>query len=228
MVREITFLLAADLKGIFHTEGAFYHTELNGESYACRGLAKISRRGVETDVADALFVMVNPGSCKPTDEDYLFPKYNKNLSEIPFVQANSDATQYQIMRLMERRGWNMIYIIKLSDLKAGNIEEFKAHLSLFEAQGNDSHSIFSGGRISEIVMLLAEKTRIIAGWGTQTFMKKRMVHALSVLTDSREVSGLPHKTNPYYYHPFPMVQHKYIKWLDNMCEVLDGVERHAR
>ena len=125
----MSFLLAADLKERFYTEGAFYHMELNGEGYACRGLAKIIRRGIETDIADALFVLVNPGSCQPLDENYHFPHYNDNLKQNPFVQANSDPTQYQIMRLMERRRWNMIYIINLSDLRAGNISNFK---DLFE------------------------------------------------------------------------------------------------
>ena len=138
----MSFLLAADLKERFYTEGAFYHMELNGEGYACRGLAKINRRGIETDIADALFVLVNPGSCQPEDEDYQFPCYSDDLKQIPLVKAKSDPTQYQIMRLMERRGWNMIYIINLSDLRAGNIDEFKMILNNFEGNLNDSHSIF--------------------------------------------------------------------------------------
>lgn len=221
----MSFLIAGDLKERFYTEGAFYQMELNGEGYACRGLARISRRGIETDVADALFVLVNPGSCQPTDEDYHFPNYNTDHSKIPFVQAKSDATQYQIMRLMERRGWNMIYIINLSDLRAGKIADFRDHLTLFEAQDNDSHSIFSSKRIDELALLLSEKTRIIAGWGTQPFMKDKMLLALTVLPEFGKVTGLPHKTNPYYYHPFPMVQHKCIKWVDDMCEVLEEEDR---
>jgi hypothetical protein len=224
----MSFLLAADLKERFYTEGTFYHMELNGKGYTCRGLAKISRRGMVTDVSDALFILVNPGSCQPTDEDYHFPNYNNNISEIPFVQANSDPTQYQIMRLMERMGWNMIYIINLSDLRAGNIAEFRDHLTLFEAQDNNSHSIFSRNRIDEVAMLLSEKTKIIAGWGTQSFMKEKMLHAISVLPEFGNVSGLPHNTNPYYYHPFPMVQHKCIKWLDDMCKVLEEADRLER
>lgn len=224
----MSFLPAADLKKKFHTEGAFYQTELNGESFTCRGLAKISRKGIETDVTDALFVMVNPGSCQPVNEAYQYPYFTGNLQEAPLVPAKSDPTQYQIMRLMERENWNIIYIINLSDLRAGNINDFKGYLKLFDAQNNNTHSIFSTERIDEIATLLSKNTKIIAGWGTQPFMKKKMQHALSVFSEYGKVFGLPHKTSPYYYHPYPMIQHKCIKWLDDMCVQLEGADRLER
>lgn len=219
------FLLAADLKKTFYTEGAFYHLDLDGESYKCRGLARISRRETKSEIADALFVLVNPGSCQPEYEDYQFPNYNNDISKIPFAQAKPDPTQYQIMRLMERRGWNMIYIINLSDLRSGNIEEFRMNLNNFEKKHNDSHSIFSGERKWTINSHLSLKTKVIAGWGTNSFISKRASHALSVLKELSKIHGLPHNTTPLYYHPFPMIKASCIKWLDDICEILDREDK---
>jgi len=111
---------------------------------------------------------------------------------------------------MERMGWNMIYIINLSDLRAGKISEFQNQLSKFEAQKNDSHSIFSTNRLAEIAKLLSENTRILVGWGTQPFMRDKMSNALTKLSNLGKISGLPHKTKPYYYHPNPMIKVKCI------------------
>ena len=163
---------------------------------------------------------MNPGSCQPTDEAYEFPYYNADLSKIPLIQAKPDPTQYQIMRLMERMKWNMIYIVNLSDLCAGNIDEFKRHLNDFETSRDDSHSIFSSSREGTIKSLVSERTKVIAGWGTKSFIKEKASYALSLISKHGKVYGLPHKAVPYYYHPYPMVQHKCIKWLDDMCEAL--------
>ena len=220
----MSFLSAADLNSEFYTEGSFYQLEVNGESYTCRSVAKIVRNDVETTSVDALFVLVNPGSCQPLDENYVYSTYD-NLNEIPFVRAESDPTQYQIMRLMERMKWDMIYIINLSDLRSGNISNFKTLLNIFEANINDKHSIFSDDRRTAIKNLLSEKTQIIAGWGTKSFIRKKAYRALDVLSDLGEVHGLPHKIEPFYRHPFPMIKERCVKWLDDMCEVLgEGVE----
>lgn len=212
---------AAELNAIFQTEGAFYSREANGEIYTCRSQARITRKGTVPAQADAVFVLVNPGSCQPENKSYKFPAYSSQYDEIPLVAAKTDPTQHQIMRLMERKKWDLVYIVNLSDLRAGNIDEFKELKKSFESDLNDSHSIFSIGRIRELEELIAEKTIIIRGWGTQPFMRSSMIHAMNILSGFDYNSGLPHKTRPYYYHPFPMVQHKCIKWLDDICEKLE-------
>jgi len=211
----MSFLSKVDLESIFYTEGSFYQLELNGESYTCRSLAKITRNNVKTIIVDALFVLVNPGSCQPIEKDYIYPAYD-NLKEIPFVRAASDQTQHQIMRLMERMGWNLTYIINLSDLQAGNIDDFRRKLKIFEANTNDIHSIFSDNRRKAIKILISENTHIIAGWGTKTFLRKKAYHALEVLSDLGEVRGLPHTIEPFYRHPFPMIKDKCMKWINDM------------
>ncbi|WP_239431135.1 hypothetical protein [Sporosarcina sp. ACRSL] len=107
----------------FTMEGIFYRLDVGRVDYVCRGLAKIARKGEACEEADVLFVMVNPRSCKPTDDLYVYPPYQDELFEIPIVMAKQDPTQYQLMRLMERMKWNRLYIINLSDLRAGNLTD---------------------------------------------------------------------------------------------------------
>ena len=57
--------------------------------------------------------------------------------------------------------------------------------------------------------------------GNKTIHKEKMLHALSVLSEFGEVCGLPHKKESFLSHPFPMVKDKCVKWLDDMCEVLE-------
>lgn len=220
----MSFLLKADLNRKFCTEGAFYYLKLNEVKHICRGLAKISRRGVESDTADALFVLVNPGSCKPEDETYEFPAFNEDLKQVPFVQAQTDPTQYQIMRLMERMKWNMVYIINLSDLRAGNMDEFRKLSNYFESNSDNRHNIFSSNRKGILTSLLSKKTKIIAGWGKNTIIKERAKIALDVLEKLSEVHGIPYEKRPYYKHPFPMLQQKCIKWLDDIQQTLEELK----
>ena len=213
---------AAELNAVFQTEGAFYNRVIHDEVYSCRSQAKITRRDAIAEHVDAVCVLVNPGSCQPKSDTYVFPSYSNRFNEVPFVPAKTDPTQHQIMRLMERQAWNSVYIVNLSDLRAGKIDDFKESKNNFEASLNDSHSIFSSQRIQELKDLVDENTTVIAGWGAQAFMKTEMLHALEILSAFNPVQGLPHPTHPYYYHPFPMVQHKCIKWLDDICVKLEG------
>ncbi|MFZ3580395.1 DUF1643 domain-containing protein [Virgibacillus sp. DJP39] len=215
----MSFTPALELRKRFYTEGAFYQLDLSGLSYICRGLAKVSRKGVTTVEADALFVLLNPGSCRPADSDYQLPTFNNQLDRIPLVQAETDPTQYQIMRLMDRMQWNMVYIINLSDLRAGSVKDFKASLDNFESHQNETHSIFSLDRKENIHSLLSKETKLIAGWGINPLIKNRACHALTYLTEIG-VHGLPHVEHPFYYHPYPMIKEKCIKWLENISEKL--------
>lgn len=221
------YLKANVLNQIYLTEGAFYQIELEGKSYSCRVLARICKRGSNANIADALVVMVNPGSSQPTDQEYVIPPYNKNLMEIPMVEANSDQTQHQLMRLMEARGWDMIYIINLSDLIDGNLASFQEILKTFSTHENNEHSIFSPNRREQIKHLFSDDTIIIAGWGVQPFKKEEMQNALKFFEKYGKVFGLRHQTYPYYLHPKPALIEKQILWLENMNNLLDSEnERH--
>lgn len=218
----MSFILAQDLRKMFYTEGVFYTKELNGEKFACRSVARIRRKGADTTQADAVFVMVNPGSCEPVAENYEYPPFVETMNDLPFVPARSDQTQYQIMRLMERKRWDLVDIVNLSDLRAGKIQNFRSYIQKFNLENDNTHSIFSENRIEEVRRLVGEDTVIIAAWGTHRAKRQRMIDAIEILTNMGEVNGLPHETAPYYYHPFPMVKEKCIKWLDDICLQLEA------
>lgn len=57
----------AELLKTFHVLGSFYKVQTEGEIFNCRSQAKLIRKGVQTDDLDAIFVLVNPGGCKPSD-----------------------------------------------------------------------------------------------------------------------------------------------------------------
>lgn len=216
------FLSSDVLNQKFYTEGAFYHIEMNGKNYQCRGLARICRRNALAQTADAIVVMVNPGSSQPIDKDYVFPLSQDNIRKIPMVPARSDQTQHQLMRLMEFRGWNLIYIINLSDLRTGSLSEFHALLKEFTEQGNQEHSIFSAKRREQINTLRSNHTKIIVGWGVQEQMKAQMREAIEVLEAETKIYGIPHRTQPFYLHPKPALIEKQKDWLKKMNEMLDS------
>ena len=222
------YLKANVLNQKFLTEGAFYRIELEGKSYHCRGLARICRRDSKADIANALVVMVNPGSSQPTDKEYVIPPYHENLMEIPMVEASSDQTQHQLMRLMEFRGWDMIYIINLSDLIEGNLASFQDALNAFRNNENHEHSIFSPNRREQINKLLSKNTKMIVGWGVQPIMKKEMYEALMILEEHGKVIGVRHQTPPYYLHPKPALIEDRIQWLVHMKKLLDSEKQRKK
>lgn len=217
----MSFTPKAELTAVFKTEGAFYRRIAEGEEFNCRSLAKITRRDAGTREADAVFVMVNPGSCEPENSCYTYPLFTKNYHQVPLIPAKTDPTQVQIMRLMERQNWDCVYVVNLSDLCSGNIDTFKQLKKRFETSWNDTHSIFSEPRIQEIEYLIGEKTVFIAAWGTQSSMASSMMQALTLLPSFGPVCGLPHAKHPYYLHPKPMLKQGCINWLNEMCNSLD-------
>ncbi|NYF23660.1 hypothetical protein [Sporosarcina sp. JAI121] len=218
------YLRSEDLKGLFQTEGAFYELIVSGRLHICRSVAKISRRGVATTVADALFVLVNPGSCAPSDDTEVLTTNPESIADLPFVQAKSDETQRQVMRLMDRMKWNMTYIINLSDLRVGNIEGFRHVLHYMDVNEYDAHSIFTPHRLGEIDRLLSPDTKIIAGWGVSPLIKQRAFEALTVLTEKGTLNGHRHETEPFYYHPYQYGKTKSKAWVDAVAEELgEGV-----
>lgn len=214
------YLGSKDLKNLFQTDGVFYELDVNGNNHFCRSTAKISRSGVVTDEADALFVLTNPGKCVPLDEKNVLPVNPENIADLPFIEARPDETQYQVMRLMERMKWDMIYMISLSDLCAGNTKEFIRHLYYMDFNKSRKHSMFSTDRLGEIDKLLSPDTKMIAGWGVSEEIEKRATEALAMLTKKGTVNGYRHKTAPFYYHPYQYGRKKRVEWMDCVEEGL--------
>ena len=190
--------------------------ETNGRTQLCRNLAAIRRIGTETETPDSLFVLLNPGQCLPASGEDSIPFAEGPLDELPLMEAKPDYTLRQLMRLMERMKWDYVQVINLTDLRSGKFIEFKETQQYMLAQGDSRHSIFSPERRSELESCVAAAGTVIAGWGTESYIRKAAGDAYALLSELRTVHGLPHQNHPLYYHPFPWIKEKCIQWLDDM------------
>ena len=72
----VNFVLSDQLKKLFTVFGGFYDLEIsNSMALPCRNVLEIYKKdffisnGFQSN-ADALFIMMNPGSSEPKDRDY--------------------------------------------------------------------------------------------------------------------------------------------------------------
>ncbi|WP_404469640.1 hypothetical protein [Sutcliffiella horikoshii] len=210
----------AELLKVFRVEASFYKRKIGDEYITLRNQARIIRRGYsDTTTSDAVVMMVNPGSCNVSDKNYNIPILNPVTERVPFVEANSDQTQEQLMRLMDIRVWNHLVIINLSDICSGNIDVFFSYLRKVV---EDDHSILSDARIKELEFILANnRGPVIAAWGTNSRIKKPAKIALEHPL-LKPIVGLRHELCPYYLHPRPALMEKRALWLHNINRLLGG------
>lgn len=204
----------------FEVEASFYNITIGDQTFECRNQAKVKRKSIETDEFDAIFVLVNPGSCNPLDKNFEISEIDPRNDLIPFVKAKSDSTQWQIMRLMKLKEWDQVNIINLSDLCSGSLKIFRAKLAEAESLSFHHHSIFSDERQKELKKILdANKGPVILGWGTERFIKNK---ANEVLQNHLIVNyiGWRHSDDPYYFHPNQRLKARKIEWLKNIEKML--------
>lgn len=215
----------AELLKVFRVEASFYKSKIGDEYITHRNQARIIRRGYSgTTPSDAVVMMVNPGSCNARDKNYNIPTMNPVTDSIPFVEANSDQTQEQLMRLMEKRGWKHFVIINLSDICSGNIDVFFSYLR--KMKGN-VHSILSAERINEMKCVLDNnRGPVIAAWGTNTRIKQLAKTALNHSL-FKPIVGLKHELCPYYLHPRPALIENRILWLQKINTLLEDRDENT-
>ncbi|QHJ71255.1 DUF1643 domain-containing protein [Planococcus halotolerans] len=219
------FQSAKELETIFLTEGVFYRLLTNNVSHFCRSVAYIRRKGSFTDGTDALFVLLNPGKSLPVDGEDAIPFLTGEVDILPILPATPDNTMFQLMRLMERMEWNQVQIINLTDLRTGKFNEYLDGQKLMRTHRDSRHSIFSIDRYPELLDIVEGADHIIAGWGTKQEITGAAEEAYTVLSELGEVTGIPYNKQPLYYHPFPWLRTKCIKWLDDMEEQLKGATK---
>ena len=210
------------LKERFVVWGKFTQEMLWGEKVLMRPEARIVRRdGVSTfngrkERADAVIVMLNPGSCVPIME----------ASSEEWMEARPDKTQFQLMRLMERMAWDEMVIVNLSDLCQGNPQEF-AGLQMRCEAGGIQQSRFTESAESEWSSVISAADRLLYGWGA-TKEAKIMADAHGLL----DLDGMlaKHGKRPiaawqpekgYPKHPFPRIPSKCEAWLEEMVMELE-------
>ncbi|CAM3156185.1 hypothetical protein [Sporolactobacillus spathodeae] len=206
----------------FEVEASFYNVGIGNRVFECRNQARIKRIGFPSNTLDAIFILCNPGSCDPLMKE-MVPVLDPRSAEVPFIKANSDPTQEQIMRLMKIEQWNLISIINLSDLCSGNLTDFKAKLKDAMNCSFTYHSIFSRERENELKKLLQfnPSVELIAGWGTEPFIKS-MVEEVFQHKLIKNIKGWRHKTRPYYYHPNPRIYESKKEWINRTLQSIEA------
>ncbi len=222
------FIYADELKKKFDVTGYFYELDLNNIIFKCRNRLDIkSKEYIESTAPDIIVVMMNPGSSKPKNTDYI--EHRCSVSNIDsligqeMVETKPDNTQYQIMRVMLEKGWNYATVINLSDLRNGNSGEFSKVFDTMSIN-NLSHpdSLFSDLREQELDFLLNnyESDIILIGWGNLKNQEEFMKKAFSKLKEYNLVGVKSDNCEYCYSHPSPQKQEQKVQWLRNIIELL--------
>ncbi|WP_019415072.1 hypothetical protein [Paenisporosarcina sp. TG20] len=201
----------------------FFEETFVGDRVLIRPEASIKRReGTSTfntekhPRADAVIVMFNPGSCKPT----------LDVHSGEWTESMPDKTQFQLMRLMEHMAWNEMKIVNLSDLCEGNFTEFVGLLKRCDYKGI-AHSRFVSNPESEWSKVISGADRLLYGWGEKSEAKELAnVYGLSdadnmVALHGKKPIAVWDPVRGYPKHPFPFIPKNREAWLEEMVELLN-------
>ena len=214
-----------DLEALFDAEGYFY----NKDGFQFRKFLDIKRRcdttnkDVPIEKNDLSVVMMNPGSSRPRDVDE-----NTCTDYLDkFVEAHPDATQYQIMRVMENCGYNYAKIVNLSDIRCADSDDFFRMLA--NELVNIDHSIFSEANRHHLKTNLNSQSLFILAWGVDIKLRGLAQQALGVLNstdfwgESLKKIGIPHTKEVYaYYHPLPPNYNEQVEWVKKITAKIVG------
>jgi len=219
----IPFVSAAELKDEFDVTGHFYRIRLRGRApVACRSVLEIARRGARRAKADAVFVMMNPGSSAPlagTEPEIAM----RDIGALPvaMVPAKPDTTQYQLMRVMRSQGWNRVRVLNISDLREPSSAVFVERFGALEPR-YPAHSVFAPARAAELAAKLERKrgAPIVCAWGVSAALDPLIARCLAALDGQGLVGLRKPDTADKYFHPLPPVQSGQRQWVTQMCALL--------
>ncbi|KPL57700.1 hypothetical protein [Rossellomorea vietnamensis] len=212
----------------FTTYAAFYDVRINHQiTWRFRRLLQIVHTDTDTfngeshlpEKVEATFILMNPGSADPISKDAQVVNATSLHTEVPYLElSHPDKAQFQIMRLMQLKGWKKIQVINLSDIKTANSVEFYSKFKEFEKKYSDVHSIFSEQRTNELISILdlSSSGPIIVAWGTNSNLISLASKAICQLPNDK-VIGI---SNNLYYHASPQKHEDKIKWLAIIQEEL--------
>lgn len=221
-------LKADKLKKVFSVFGYFYDRKFDdGSTLKLRETLEIVAHEqvplalndlLDHDI-DAIVLMMNPGSSKPTDKGYIPVTTSPNPDDIAenreLIKTVPDNAQYQIMRLMVTQGWKHVRILNLSDIR-----QPKSAIFIKQAKTVDpTHSIWSDGRSNGLKSLLEKTPLVIKAWGQDKGLLPLAIQAESALhtTNTIGVEKSPHA----YAYPSPMLKEHKVRWLNNICALLN-------
>jgi hypothetical protein len=198
----VTYLGGIALSTKFEIKGLFY--ESNG--YKLRKYLDITRVGEELNGPDLMVVMMNPGSSYPLD--------GIDNNSVP-SEAEPDATQQQIMKVMDGAAFNYARILNLSDLRTADSNELYRFLQS-EESSTVEHSIFSPNRKFELAQLFVHGVPVIFGWGVNQALIPLAKQATDTLCISKPLGMLKPNTRYSYYHPLPRIYAKQLQWVQHV------------
>lgn len=218
---KIDFIPASQLKLRFFARGIFYARKFGGEEpLKCRSTLELRAINLpDAAMADAVFVMMNPGSSKPLPDSEGQVRDDLDAEHAPMVPARPDTTQYQVMRVMVAHNWDFVRIINLSDLRDPNSGSFAHSFAELHQAGIDAHSIFSPQRRSELNSLLARKAGapVVRAWGVSDDLAPLVEAAMGALGNVDSLAGVEKEGQPgKFYHPLPTRHALKLRWLENI------------
>ncbi len=214
----MSLIPAEQLKQLFSVDAKFYHAEIENKTILMRREARIRRNGAYTARADAVIVMINPSNCAQAGE-----KAN-SARDAEWISTNPNPTQYQLMNLMERQGWNLVTLVNLSDICEGNMSKFKVIEKQFNRAGV-AHSLFQERNVEEREALLGSADQLIFAWGSST-VAKRLAAEFGLFRNGQAESPYEHAIawvaaeKGFPRHPKPATVADRIIWLDQMEALL--------
>ena len=225
----VAFIPASDLKLQYSVLGHFYSLHVpETEPLKCRSVLEItSKVAGQNPTADAVFVMMNPGSSRAIEEtDNSILAVNISEMSALLVPTVPDTTQYQIMRVMHYSGWQHVRVINLSDLRDPQSGSFsKRYIQLERESGSKVHSVFSSERAVELTGRLSRKPAgpLICAWGVSDDLNPLIERATKALASEANLGGLKKPGHPgKYFHPLPSLQHQKEQWVIQILAQLNA------
>lgn len=223
------FVKANVLKEMFDVKGHFYKLSIGDELLNCRSSLKIISKDLRIDNRnrpEAVFIMMNPGSSKPADNNYLIPSFTLDEIYSPiwdkkYVPTRPDNAQYQIMRLMILNNWDYVKVINLSDLRNGNSNEFSNDFNdATMLNPSNPHCITHPDRRVELKEELRVKTNgvTIAAWGNVEVLRDSATY---VLENVRNIYGIE-SDFPWYKHASPQKYTHKLEWLNGINTIINN------
>lgn len=183
-----------ELRKTYEVKASFY--KKNDVTF--RNYADIIRKGYKEDKIDAYIIMMNPGSCKPINDEDL--KNSSSPESAIYIDAKNDRAQKRVMQLMDNTNFNKVRILNLFDCKEP--KSSKAAQMANEDYGF-SINIFSHARKDELNKLTKDNVPYIVAYGLNGLVAFKKL-ALEFLAN-KKVYGIKKDNNDllyYYLSPF--------------------------
>ena len=219
------FLAARQLKERFAAFGHFYELPLSSGAVSCRSVLELlsHARAASLDerwrgLPEAVSVMMNPGSSWPLHGGWDGDAPGSTPKRL--VLAQPDTTQYQVMRVMSRMGWEHVRVINLSDLHESRSSKFVCRYPVL----GHAHSIFAAARRNELAQELQRQdgAPLVLAWGVHPRLAPLIAQALPLLKKAGLCCGVqrPDAAGGGYFHPLPQRQADKAAWVDTLCAQL--------